>query len=95
MCNSSQLLRHVAHDYRGRVFSTIETWTWMTMMVSMSVAGWASDHASPRVIGAVAALFSTSTAFWWGWANFAGKLPEPALDGVDPAEIEVHGEPAA
>ncbi len=93
--NSSQLLRHVGHEFRGRVFSTIETWTWMTMMVSMSVAGWASDHASPRVIGAVAAAFSTSTAFWWGWANFAGKLPEPALDGVDPAEIEVHGEPAA
>lgn len=95
VCNSSQLLRHVGHEFRGRVFSTIETWTWMTMMVSMSVAGWASDHASPRVIGSVAAVFSTSTAFWWGWANFAGKLPEPALDGVDPAEIEVHGEPAA
>jgi MFS family permease len=93
--NSSQLLRHIPHQLRGRVFSTMETWTWMMMMVSMSVAGWASDHASPRVIGAVAAAFSTSTAFWWGWANFAGKLPEPALDGVDPAEIEVHGEPAA
>lgn len=95
VCNSSQLLRHVAHDFRGRVFSTVETWTWMTMMVSMSVAGWASDHASPRTIGAVAALFSMSTAFWWAWANFAGKLPEPALDGVDPEEIEVHGDPAA
>ncbi len=95
VCNSSQLLRHVGHEFRGRVFSTIETWTWMTMMVSMSVAGWASDHASPRLIGSVAAIFSTSTAFWWGWANYAGKLPEPALDGVDPAEIEVHGEPAA
>ena len=95
VCNSSQLLRHVAHEYRGRVFSTVETWTWMTMMVSMSVAGWASDHVSPRVIGAVAAVFSMSTAFWWGWANFAGKLPEPALDGVAPDEIEVHGDPAA
>ena len=29
------------------------------------------------------------------WANYAGRLPEPSLDGVDPAEIEVHGEPAA
>lgn len=67
----------------------------MTMMFSMSVAGWASDHTSPRVIGAVAAIFSMSTAFWWGWANFAGKLPEPALAGVDPDEIEVHGDPAA
>jgi MFS family permease len=94
VCNSSQLLRHVAHEYRGRVFSTIETWTWMTMMVSMSVAGWASSYASPRVIGVVAALFSTSTAFWWGWANFHGKLPEPALAGVEPEEVEVHGEPS-
>jgi MFS family permease len=94
VCNSSQLLRHVAHDFRGRVFSTVETWTWMTMMVSMSVAGWASDHASPRVIGTIAALFSTSTAFWWGWANFSGKLPEPALAGIEPEEVEVHGEPA-
>ena len=93
--NSSQLLRHIPHDFRGRVFSTIETWTWMMMMVSMSVAGWATDHVSPRVIGSVAAFFSMSTAFWWGWANFAGKLPEPALAGVDPDEVEVHGEPAA
>ncbi len=94
VCNSSQLLRHVAHDYRGRVFSTVETWTWMTMMVSMSAAGWASSYVSPRTIGTVAALFSTSTAFWWGWANFAGKLPEPALEGVEPEEVELHGEPA-
>jgi len=67
----------------------------MTMMVSMSVAGWASDYASPRVIGVVAALFSTSTAVWWAWANGAGKLPEPALLGTDPEEVEVHGDPAA
>ncbi|MEO8053046.1 MAG: MFS transporter [Acidobacteriota bacterium] len=95
VCNSSQLLRHIPHEFRGRVFSTVETWTWMMMMVSMSVAGWASDHTNPRVIGSVAAIFSMSTAFWWGWANFAGKLPEPALDGVAPDEIEVHGDPAA
>ncbi|MDP8989147.1 MAG: MFS transporter, partial [Acidobacteriota bacterium] len=62
---------------------------------SMSVAGFASDRSSPRVIGAVAAFFSMSTAFWWGWANYAGKLPEPALSGVAPDEVEVHGNPAA
>jgi len=94
VCNSSQLLRHVAHDYRGRVFSTIETWTWMTMMLSMSVAGWASSHVSPRVIGVVAALFSMSTAFWWAWANTTGKLPEPAVMELQPEEVEIHGEPA-
>ena len=92
--NTSQLLRHVANDYRGRVFSTIETWTWMTMMVSMAIAGLASDHTSPRVIGAWSGVFSSLTAVFWGWANFTGRLPEPALAGVDPEEVEVHGEPA-
>jgi MFS family permease len=95
VCNSSQLLRHVANEYRGRVFSTFETWTWIMMMISMSAAGWASDHVSPRVIGTVAGLCSASTALWWAWANAAGKLPEPALEGVDPDEVEVHGDPAA
>lgn len=92
--NTSQLLRHVANDYRGRVFSTIETWNWMTMMVSMAIAGLASDHTSPRVIGAWSGVFSSLTAVFWGWANFAGRLPEPALSGVEPEEVEVHGEPA-
>jgi predicted MFS family arabinose efflux permease len=92
--NTSQLLRHVANDYRGRVFSTIETWNWMTMMVSMAIAGLASDHTSPRVIGAWSGVFSSLTAVFWGWANFTGRLPEPALAGVDPEEVEVHGEPA-
>jgi predicted MFS family arabinose efflux permease len=92
--NTSQLLRHVANDYRGRVFSTIETWNWMTMMVSMAIAGLASDHTSPRVIGAWSGVFSSLTAVFWGWANFTGRLPEPALAGVDPEDVEVHGEPA-
>jgi len=91
--NFSQLLRHVSHDYRGRVFSTIETWSWTTMMLSMGLAGFASEHASPRVIGAVSGVASSLTAFFWGWANLAGKLPEPALSGVQPEEVEVHGDP--
>src|SRR6516162_790646 len=37
--NFAQLLRHVSGEYRGRVFSTIESWTWMTMMISMALAG--------------------------------------------------------
>jgi predicted MFS family arabinose efflux permease len=91
--NTSQLLRHVSNDYRGRVFSTIETWNWMTMMISMAIAGLASDHTSPRVIGAWSGVFSSVTAVFWGWANFTGRLPEPALSGVEPEEVEVHGEP--
>src|SRR5262245_59009202 len=33
--NFSQLLRHVSDTYRGRVFSTIESMVWSTMMLSM------------------------------------------------------------
>jgi predicted MFS family arabinose efflux permease len=91
--NFAQLLRHISNEYRGRVFSTIETWTWMTMMVSMALAGLASQSVSPRTIGTVAGCFSASTAFFWGWANWRGKLPEPTPAGVEPEEVEVHGDP--
>jgi predicted MFS family arabinose efflux permease len=91
--NNMQLLRHVSDAFRGRVFSTIETWTWMTMMVSMAGAGLASDHASPRVIGLWSGILSSSTAIFWAWGNLSGRLPEPALEGVDPEEVEVHGDP--
>lgn len=91
--NVSQLLRHVSDEFRGRVFATVETWTWLTMMVSMAVAGLVSDHVSPRVIGAWSGVLSSTTAIFWGWANWTGRLPEPALSGVRPDEIEVHGDP--
>ena len=91
--NTSQLLRHVSNEYRGRVFATMESWTWMTMMVSMGLAGLASGHVSPRVIGAWSGALSSTTAIFWGWANFTGRLPEPALEGVEPLEVEVHGDP--
>jgi predicted MFS family arabinose efflux permease len=90
--NTSQLLRHVSNDYRGRVFSTIETWTWATMMVSMAIAGLLSDHVSPRTIGLWAGMLSSTTAIFWGWGNLSGRLPEP-MAGVDPREVEVHGDP--
>jgi MFS family permease len=91
--NSSQLLRRVSHDFRGRVFSTMETWTWMTMMISMSLAGLASTNVNPRIIGAVSGVLSSTTAIFWAWANYTKRLPEPALSGVNPDEIEVHGDP--
>ena len=91
--NVTQQLRHVSNEFRGRVFATIESWNWMTMMLSMAVAGLASTHVSPRVIGAWAGVFSSSTAIFWGWANWRGRLPEPALSGVDPDDIEVHDDP--
>jgi MFS family permease len=91
--NMSQLMRHVADNYRGRVFSTIESAQWSMMMVSMMLAGIASQHWDPRTIGAIAGALSSTTAIFWGWAHVTGRLPEPARDGVEPEEIEVHGEP--
>lgn len=91
--NFSQLLRHVSDEYRGRVFSTNETLTWATMMISMLLAGLASQTVSPRVIGVVAGVLSSSTAFFWGWAVVTGRIQEPPEVGVDPLEVEVHGDP--
>jgi len=90
--NFSQLIGHVRDEYRGRVFATIETITWSVMMISMAAAGWASVSVDPRTIGLVSGVLSSTTALFWGWANATGRLPEPERSGVDPADIEVHGE---
>jgi hypothetical protein len=90
--NFSQLLRHVPDLYRGRVYSTIESSVWSTMMISMMVAGIASQYYSPRLIGACAGALTSTTAIFWAWANYTGRLPEPKLEGIDPDEVEVHGE---
>jgi MFS family permease len=91
--NMSQLLRHVSDEFRGRVFATMETMQWSVMMLSMAGAGAGSEVWSPRTIGVVSGLLSSSTAFFWLWANWTGRLPEPAREGVEPEEIEVHGDP--
>jgi MFS family permease len=88
--NYSYLLRTVANRYRGRVFATIETFTWTMMMVSMMGAGIASMHYDPRVIGVVAGLLSSTTAVFWGWANWTGRLPLPVFAGSAEPEEEVH-----
>jgi MFS family permease len=91
--NYSQLLRHVSDAYRGRVFATMESMVWSTMMISMMLAGIASQYIDPRTIGAIAGVLSSTTAIFWGWADASGRLPEPPRDGVEPEEVEVHGEP--
>jgi MFS family permease len=91
--NMSQLLRHVPDAFRGRVFATMESTTWSVMMVSMLLAGVASQYWDPRTIGAIAGALSSTTAIFWGWAHVTGRLPEPARAGVEPEEIEIHGEP--
>jgi len=91
--NTGQLLRHVSDAFRGRVFATIETLTWSMMMLSMLGAGVASRSWSPRTIGLVAGVFSSSTAFFWLWANWTKRLPEPIRAGIEMDEVEVHGDP--
>ena len=85
--NYSYLLRTVANHYRGRVFATMETLTWTMMMVSMMIAGIASVHYSPRTIGTVAGLLSSTTAVFWGWANWTGHLPRPYAADSDEREF--------
>ena len=91
--NTSELLHRVPDEFRGRVFSTAESLTWSTMIGSMTAAGVASQYYSPRSIGFLAGILSSSTALFWGWANWKGKLPEPAPLAVEPEEVEIHGEP--
>jgi MFS family permease len=75
--NMTQLLVHVADEYRGRVFATLETIVWSVMMLSMLGAGAASETVHPRTIGFVAGVLSSTTALYWWWANTSGRLPEP------------------
>ena len=87
--NWSNLLKHVDDRFRGRVFSTIETMNWSTMMLSMLGAGTASQYFSVRTIGVWSGLLSSSTAIFWGWANWRGKLPEPSVT-TDDQFVEIH-----
>ncbi len=75
--NFSQLLRLVRDEYRGRVFATMESMVWSTMMLSMLAAGVASQYFDPRTVGAWAGVITSLTAVFWAWANWTGRLPEP------------------
>jgi MFS family permease len=77
--NYSYLLRTVPNRFRGRVFATMDTFTWTMMMVSMMGAGIASMHYDLRLIGTIAGLLSSTTAIFWGWANWTGRLPRPVF----------------
>jgi hypothetical protein len=89
--NVSQLLRRVPDEFRGRVFATIESLTWSTMLVSMTAAGIASQYQGARTIGFVAGILSSTTAIFWGWADWKGKLPEPQPLSVEPTRVEIRG----
>jgi MFS family permease len=75
--NNAQLLRHTPDQFRGRVFSTMESIRWSVMIVSMSAAGIASQYVGPRTIGLVAGAFGSMTAIVWAWMDWSGRLPEP------------------
>ncbi len=75
--NNLQLLRHTPDEYRGRVFSTIESLRWSVMIVSFALAGVASQRVSPRSIGVVAGLLGATTGALWALFDRLGKLPEP------------------
>ncbi len=83
--NMSQLLRMVPSGFRGRVFATMESVTWGVMMVSMMLAGAASQSWDARIIGTVAGILSSTTAIFWGVANATGRLPEPASQDAESA----------
>jgi MFS family permease len=93
--NMSKLLQIVPNEFRGRVYSTMESCQWSVMMLSMMAAGIAYEYWNARLIGAVAGALSSTTALFWGWAHFTGRLPEPVRAGVDPNEIEVRSEAGA
>jgi MFS family permease len=75
--NNAQLLRHTPDEFRGRVFSTLESLRWGSMIVSMAAAGIASQRYSPRTIGLIAGALGMVTAIAWAWLDSAGRLPEP------------------
>lgn len=78
--NNTQLLRHTADPFRGRVFATMEWIRSSVMIVSMAAAGIASQYVGPRTIGLVAGAFGVLTALVWAWADAAGRLPEPGSE---------------
>lgn len=61
----------------------------------MTAAGIASQYHSPRTIGLVAGILSSSTAIFWGWANWRGKLPEPEALTDEATELDINVGPTA
>ncbi len=75
--NRTMLLTHVPDRFRGRIFSTTEMMLNATMMLSVALAGVATDRLPVRTIGVIAGFLSASTSIFWLWADLAGKLREP------------------
>ena len=78
--NRTALLTHVPDRFRGRVFTTIDTMTNVTMIMSLSAAGVASEHFSIRAVGVAAGVLSASTTIFWTWTALMDKLTEPRAE---------------
>jgi hypothetical protein len=81
--NRTMLLTHVPDHFRGRVFTTVEGALNATMLLSLTVASFATMRYPIRAVGVVAGFLSASTAIFWAWAVFAGRLPEPDPQPAD------------
>jgi predicted MFS family arabinose efflux permease len=89
--NNLQLLRYTPDELRGRVFATMESLRWPVMLVSMALAGVASEYYSPRIIGVVAGILGCLTAVFWAWADWKGWLPKPSEAPPSETAIEMRG----
>ena len=89
-----RLLEHTPDEFRGRVFSTVESLRWAVMMVSFAAAGIASQHVSARAIGVVAGALGAATGLAWAAADWLGKLPEPGAAGPELTTGSPSGTPA-
>jgi MFS family permease len=78
--NRTMLLTHVPDEYRGRVFTSVDTLMNVTMTLSLGAAGVATSQFGIREVGVAAGLLSGSTAVFWALADWRGRLPEPAQD---------------
>lgn len=85
--NTTVLMRNLADEFRGRVFATMETLVWSTMMISMMVAGVASTRTDPRTIGVYAGIISSTTAIFWAAADWGGRLPEPRREPTERTQV--------
>lgn len=86
--NATQLMRVVPDGLRGRVFATSESATLTTMMLTMTLAGFAANFWGVRTIGLLSGILTGSTAFYWLAANRVGWLPLP------PVPVQEEAEPA-
>lgn len=79
----SQLTRYLDVAYRGRVFATLESLSWSTMLISMIGASVLLTRYPPRAVARVAVIATFMTIPVWLYLTLSGLLPEPADNGAD------------